>query len=1653
MEQARSKPQKQQQRPLFRESPLQRRGTLTKRIRELHGLVAIPHAYAVATLGRPVLPPPQWRKVKGISFKNLVWIAALVEEVTGHRIKLHLISTPSLSITTPPEECQAQRLSDDFLEVLEPSGTVSQSRRNLCNTLPPAQELNEASILLHLEAQFGYRLPFCEFSESCLAWINDNMELDNQKDSNQETTSHKKDIDTEPLCSKYDSFQSNTALDYFKAALRSELSIEHLECHPFKILSRAFRSALRTGSRQFITFQGVGGSGKSRLFRECIIFHSNLMPLAGGAGTDGPTKPPLATVLPRLHSLLSSFTEYNDNAGYPSSSSAIRTSLWLAQDGTLKSVKYFVKRIVDLPRKANNGNILFTVWASWVVDAAKNCKLGKFVPGISASLDARVEHCLRGIFASVQKRGVGIDFQGALRLLGQCGLTQFHIRTIMQLTLASILLYSMTSPHQSYHGDTKKLTSNVVWSTVCSLVGVTETDMKAIVGFSDVAEEKFGWITCEVMLTKLATLIDNAIMMYMVRLVNFTIHETVVATFQRDAATEEPTLETIILDLIDIPGINLNRNNSIESYDVLLANYLSNSVDLILEESLKRSVKYLYTGNESTSFHRNFNATNVDSKTFPVSTEERQDEDLPASTEERQRALEMFNGNKQPYGIITDVNNRGYSVISKSIKSDLSYCEMFSLCQNQERIISRNVRTIAKADNMRRWISLKKSLPPKDTETVQISHPFGSAKYCLKRLVIEETATYPCLKVLERLGEKSQLPHCSLLLQTLFSKEGVWTGDETNGGKVKFVDDTIIGDQSRRRRTANSLSSLPDNEIAKLCQKSAGIIRIATDIRRRTEYLVMRLQPNTSEMEKENSYGRPWNIICLQTNPHQSSAVFDSQHVCSQLQSLPVVEEIEIGRSALEIACHVDDFYARFSVLSRQVLDKYGVLPSVGLVHTACAEMLKKLLRDNEAFHSKTFPVPSKKQFHVTPSTIYLRTSLYELLEGMKNLIIRKENNAAIAIQMAFKKQLAKAERKRCLRELDEKKRALRILKQKTKEEYLMSLSKTLYFNIKMLIQRKRFLTSRLQIIRIQRWWRDVAAPGYPSEHLALAAFMVCLQGYAKRLKMMKELESTEVVSTRMKCESNKRKVVLNTSRLVQKLENMYISSKVRKELNNSPSARKIIEKRIVKDILRRLVALRKMQLYSATYKKLRRSAALVQQWFRQIRVQSAAKRITRFMNTHFGSGLRRQLEFRLAEKQCSLSLITSRLDSLVQIHIQDVFSPAHLFRCACWYRHLYSLGKTKLLLNRVTMVPYAQLFRAVCDVGDIRYLRLLEDMLKLVKNDSLAPVVGVAASEFRLLSLHSDGTVQLAGSKRNEKQYGFLPKSLELTNKVLSMAAGKQHYLFVTSHGKVYSAGGSAVGALGQGQMLTELQKPKEIENLSHIVKVSAGLYHSVFLSQGGNLLVCGKSVLCGMLDPSESKIKWRPVYVPHFKHSKMEDISAGFYHTVAMEETGHVWTFGSNQQGQLGTRHFVTPYEVPRRVTLQINGLSEPFLLAAKVSCGAFHTTCISHSGKVFTWGWTHELRNDETCSKPQPLLTPPPRAVSVKALMGVTLILLEDGRIFRAGTRCDLEPFNTLTSLLDERGIVPRELFGTSSRWCNIGLLGTSIKSSSKAFNGTQ
>ena len=136
---------------------------------------------------------------------------------------------------------------------------------------------------------------------------------------------------------------------------------------------------------------------------------------------------------------------------------------------------------------------------------------------------------------------------------------------------------------------------------------------------------------------------------------------------------------------------------------------------------------------------------------------------------------------------------------------------------------------------------------------------------------------------------------------------------------------------------------------------------------------------------------------------------------------------------------------------------------------------------------------------------------------------------------------------------------------------------------------------------------------------------------------------------------------------------------------------------------------------------------------------------------------------------------------------------------------------------------------------------------------------------------------------------------------------------------------------------------------NLTRVVAVSAGTFHSLALRQDGTVWSWGDNNV-GQLGNGTPGASAEAVQVAKIEGAIA--IAAGGYHSLALAKDGTVWAWGLNDNGQLGDGS-VQMRPAPRKVREGTRILKNVVSIAA----GAQHSLAVLENGRVMAWGMNDE------------------------------------------------------------------------------------------------
>ncbi|NBT90017.1 MAG: DUF5011 domain-containing protein [Verrucomicrobia bacterium] len=200
-----------------------------------------------------------------------------------------------------------------------------------------------------------------------------------------------------------------------------------------------------------------------------------------------------------------------------------------------------------------------------------------------------------------------------------------------------------------------------------------------------------------------------------------------------------------------------------------------------------------------------------------------------------------------------------------------------------------------------------------------------------------------------------------------------------------------------------------------------------------------------------------------------------------------------------------------------------------------------------------------------------------------------------------------------------------------------------------------------------------------------------------------------------------------------------------------------------------------------------------------------------------------------------------------------------------------------------------------------------------LVSNLGSVTVKAIGAGAEHSLALGADGRVWSWG-RPNGGALGYaginpvrVPQPVTaLTKKVVQIAAGDRHSLFLTEDGEVYASGINSAGQLGLPASVVSASTPTKLTfpDGTVIRKLVTGLNRAHAIAANGKVFAWGYNrygeLGLGVATTAEPFAVFIPTEVPALYGSK--EIAGGGFQTFALDASGTLLASGLNDGGQLG-------------------------------------------------------------------------------------------------------------------------------------------------------
>lgn len=242
-------------------------------------------------------------------------------------------------------------------------------------------------------------------------------------------------------------------------------------------------------------------------------------------------------------------------------------------------------------------------------------------------------------------------------------------------------------------------------------------------------------------------------------------------------------------------------------------------------------------------------------------------------------------------------------------------------------------------------------------------------------------------------------------------------------------------------------------------------------------------------------------------------------------------------------------------------------------------------------------------------------------------------------------------------------------------------------------------------------------------------------------------------------------------------------------------------------------------------------------------------------------------------------------------------------------------------------------------------------------------------------------------------------------TKTIVAIAAGSSYLVTLADDGTVWAWGNNDLGQLGLGYTLGEhgvaVESPKQVPlgtlGGRTVTAIVAGSSYTAVIANDGTLWDCGNTFRLGRDNTIAPELLGQVTALEDFS---IEEVAIGVAHMVARDSSGGVWSWGINGKGQLGDGTTAN-----QSLPVQVYGLTG--VVAISATNGASHTAALTNDGKVWTWGNNEngELGNGTLINSSFPIQVDGLNdVVRITAGGAHTAVLKSDGTLWAWGSNSD-------------------------------------------------
>jgi alpha-tubulin suppressor-like RCC1 family protein len=279
-----------------------------------------------------------------------------------------------------------------------------------------------------------------------------------------------------------------------------------------------------------------------------------------------------------------------------------------------------------------------------------------------------------------------------------------------------------------------------------------------------------------------------------------------------------------------------------------------------------------------------------------------------------------------------------------------------------------------------------------------------------------------------------------------------------------------------------------------------------------------------------------------------------------------------------------------------------------------------------------------------------------------------------------------------------------------------------------------------------------------------------------------------------------------------------------------------------------------------------------------------------------------------------------------------------------------------------------------------------------------------IAGGSNHTISIKSDGTLwawgnnlsgQLGDGTNTDRN---APVQIGTDTDWISIAAGEDHTIALKSDGTLWAWGWNGFGQLGNGTNTASNIPVQEDGTDTDWVQVAAGGNHTLALKSDGTLWTWGWND-DGQLGNGSNTDSDVPVQIG--ADTDWVRVAGGERFTLALKSDGTLWAWGSNSHGQLGngTNGIGTDKNAPVQI-----GADTDWVSVAGGADDSDHTVALKSDGTLWAWGWNGKGQlgdgTNTDSNVPVQITTVDNNWVTIAAGQDHTIALKSDGTLWAWG-----------------------------------------------------